>query len=44
MIRKVALTVLVTLCMAAFSACHTVHGIGQDIESGGKAVQKSTGK
>ncbi|MDR1461680.1 MAG: entericidin A/B family lipoprotein [Azoarcus sp.] len=24
------------------AACNTVHGIGKDIESGGKAIQKAT--
>ncbi len=44
MIRKIALTVLVALCVTALAGCHTVKGVGQDIESGGKAIERSSGK
>lgn len=35
---------LLVLLMITFSlsACNTVKGIGQDIEKGGEAIQKST--
>jgi predicted small secreted protein len=32
---------LLALCFA-LTACNTIHGIGQDIEKGGAAIQKST--
>jgi len=31
------------MCVAAIG-CHTVHGLGQDIEGGGKAIERSSGK
>ncbi len=39
---KATLTILVmALCL---SACNTVNGIGKDLESAGKAVQKTSEK
>jgi predicted small secreted protein len=25
-----------------FAGCHTIHGAGEDIESGGEAIQRAT--
>ncbi len=45
MIRKMAAAVVMFLfCLSALSGCNTVHGLGKDIESGGKAIEKSSGK
>jgi entericidin B len=33
---------LLVLFSAGLSACNTIRGAGQDIEAGGKAIQKST--
>lgn len=30
------------MIVTALSACNTVKGIGQDVEKGGEAIQKST--
>jgi predicted small secreted protein len=43
MIRKIAAAVLL-MCMWTLSGCHTVHGVGQDIESGGRAIERSSGE
>jgi entericidin B len=43
MIRMISATVLL-LCMLIMSGCHTVHGVGQDVESGGRAIERSSGK
>jgi len=43
MIKKIAVAA-VLICMWTLSGCHTIHGVGQDIESGGKAIQKSSEK
>jgi entericidin B len=32
------------LSAVLLTGCNTLHGVGKDIESGGKAIQKSTGK
>ncbi len=42
--RQVAIAVLVTLCMTILAGCNTVKGVGKDIESGGKAIERSSGK
>ncbi|MDR2209739.1 MAG: entericidin A/B family lipoprotein [Azoarcus sp.] len=33
--------VFLTACIFGLSACNTVHGVGRDIEAGGKAVQRA---
>ena len=35
--------VLVLSLLAALGACNTVKGVGQDIQKGGKAIEKSSG-
>jgi predicted small secreted protein len=41
MIRRIALAVL---CVAFLAGCNTVKGLGKDIESGGQAIERSSGK
>lgn len=41
MLRRIVLTVL---CAAILAGCNTVKGVGKDIESGGKAIERSSGK
>ncbi|MCL2021224.1 MAG: entericidin A/B family lipoprotein [Betaproteobacteria bacterium] len=33
---------LLVAVVSALTACNTVHGVGKDIEAGGKAVQKAS--
>jgi len=44
--KTVALAVLVigVLFVAFLAGCNTWHGFGQDVEKGGKAIEKSSGK
>ena len=44
MIKKIAAAAMLLMCMWALSGCHTVHGAGEDIESGGRAIERSSGK
>ncbi len=44
MIRNIAAGALLLMCMWTLSGCHTVHGVGQDIEGGGRAIERSSGK
>ena len=44
MIKKIASIAVLLMSMWALSGCHTVHGVGQDIESGGRAIERSSGK
>jgi entericidin B len=39
--RAVALLLVVSFAVG-LSACNTIRGAGQDIEAGGKAIQRST--
>ncbi|HQR60204.1 MAG TPA: entericidin A/B family lipoprotein [Methylophilaceae bacterium] len=34
--------VAVIVCAVVLAGCNTVHGMGQDIEKAGEAIQKST--
>ena len=43
MIKKAVLTVFATLCIAVLAGCNTFGGMGKDIQSGGKAIQKASG-
>jgi len=36
--------VLLVLLSALLAGCNTVHGIGKDLEAGGEAIQRSSGK
>jgi len=43
--RQIAAAVVVILaCMWTLSGCHTVKGVGEDVQSGGKAIERSSGK
>lgn len=42
MIRKIIAAAVLLVCVWTLSGCHTLHGVGQDIEDGGKAIQKSS--
>jgi len=44
MIRKIAVAAVLLTCMWTLSGCHTVHGLGQDIEGGGRAIERSSGE
>jgi len=44
MMRKIAIAVVFLMCMWMLSACNTVHGIGKDVERGGEAIERSSGK
>lgn len=44
MIRKIAAAAVLLMCMCTLSGCHTVHGVGQDIEGGGRAIERSSEK
>jgi len=39
-----AAVVIILACMWTLSGCHTVKGVGEDLQSGGKAIEKSSGK
>jgi len=41
--KKIAVAVLF-VCMWTMTGCHTVKGVGQDVESGGRAIERSSGK
>ncbi len=44
MIRRIALAFLVAFLATVLAGCNTVKGVGKDIESGGKAIERSSGK
>jgi predicted small secreted protein len=33
---------MLAVCAVALAGCHTVQGIGKDVEKAGEAIQKST--
>ena len=39
--RTIALGILLLATLLAISGCNTVRGMGQDIEQGGEAIQRS---
>jgi predicted small secreted protein len=41
MIKKLVITLLTIACIAFFSSCNTMHGVGKDIESAGESIQKA---
>jgi len=41
MVRKIILAVLLTIYITALTGCHTMHGLGKDIESAGESIQKA---
>ena len=44
MMRKIAVAVVVLMCIWMLSGCNTLHGIGKDVERGGEAIERSSGK
>lgn len=42
MIKKFVLSALIIAFIAILSSCHTMHGVGKDIESAGESIQKAT--
>jgi entericidin B len=44
MVRKIAIVVMFFVCMWMLSGCNTMHGIGKDVERGGEAIERSSGK
>ena len=44
MMRKIAIAVVFIMCMCMLSGCNTVRGVGQDVERGGEAIERSSGK
>lgn len=41
MLKKSMIALMAILTLASLTACHTTRGIGQDIEAGGKAIQRT---
>ncbi len=44
MTKKALLGFVMAVCLLAATACNTFHGMGKDIESAGRTVEKSSGK
>ncbi len=44
MVRQIAFAMVLMFCMAVVAGCNTVQGVGKDIQSGGKAIERSSGK
>jgi len=44
MMKELILAVLFIISLTVLTACHTMHGVGQDIESAGESIQKATDK
>ena len=42
--RKIAAAIVLLVCLWTLSGCHTVKGVGQDVESLGGAIEDSSGK
>jgi entericidin B len=42
--KKISAVLIILLCVWMLSGCNTIHGMGKDIESGGRAIQKSAEK
>ncbi|WP_371877588.1 entericidin A/B family lipoprotein [Geomonas paludis] len=43
--RKIAAAVAVILaCMWTLTGCHTVKGFGEDLQSGGRAIERASGR
>jgi predicted small secreted protein len=43
-IKTLVLRILIILSIAISTGCHTVHGMGQDIEGAGKSIERATDK
>ena len=42
MLRKLVLAVLTVIYLIVLTGCHTLHGVGKDVESAGESIQKAT--
>ncbi|MBU5635890.1 entericidin A/B family lipoprotein [Geomonas sp. Red69] len=43
--RKIAAVAFLALtCIGILAGCHTVKGVGEDLQSGGREIEKSSGK
>jgi entericidin B len=42
--RKIVAAVVFLVSVLTLAGCHTVKGVGQDIQSGGEAIEESSGK
>ncbi|TGU75083.1 entericidin A/B family lipoprotein [Geomonas terrae] len=43
--RRIAAAVVVVMAsMWALAGCHTVKGVGEDMQSGGRAIENSSGR
>lgn len=42
MLRKLVLAVLTVSYLIVLTGCHTLHGVGKDVESAGESIQKAT--
>lgn len=40
--KLIGLMIAILIGMAALAGCHTVQGAGEDIKSGGKAMERAT--
>ena len=44
MAKKIALLFILLVCCITTLGCNTMRGAGEDIEQGGKAIEKAAGK
>ena len=44
MAKKIALLCILLVCCITLFGCNTMHGAGEDIEQGGKAIENASGK
>lgn len=42
--KKTLSVLLLTALLATFSACNTFHGVGKDLESAGKSIERASDK
>ncbi|MDA8082527.1 MAG: entericidin A/B family lipoprotein [Nitrospiraceae bacterium] len=43
MTRKTLAAIVASLCLVILAGCNTIHGVGKDIESGGRTIEKASG-
>jgi predicted small secreted protein len=44
MVKRFVASVMIIFGFAIAAGCHTVHGMGQDIESAGQSIERATDK
>lgn len=42
--KLICLVTAILIAMTALAACHTVEGAGEDVKSGGRALERATGE